>query len=145
MLVHKEEGGAHPTDPMAAMTKAFHYDPASLLFLCLGLEVAATHCFVFQEMMSGTKNILRLDDKHVEQIVTVACKSGGGVASVPVTKLDEWNFKLLVYYVKLCEPRIRPVVLADINNNDLRSIEYHQNFMTLHDNAENSPPVITQT
>ena len=95
--------------------------------------------------MSRPNNVLRLYDKRVEQLVTVARKPGGGVASVPVAELSKWNFKLLVQYVKICELRSRPVVLADINDNSLRSIEYHQNLVTLHENAEKSLPVITQT
>ena len=52
-----------------------------------------------------------------------------------MAELDEWNFKLLIYYAKLCELRRRPVVLADINYNALKMIEYKWNLVTLNDNA----------
>ena len=68
----------------------------------LGFEVAASHRFVFQYMMSRTKNILLLDNKCVKQLVDVARKPGGGAAGFPVVKLVKWNFKLVFYYVKLC-------------------------------------------
>ena len=130
MLLHKERGRAQPPDLMTAMTKSVYYDCTGLMFICLGFEVAAAHCFVFQEMMSGPKNLLRLDDKRVEQFMTVTCKPGEGVSGVPLAGLAEWNFKLTVYYVKLCELSSRPVVLADIHDNSVRSIEDHQNFVT---------------
>ena len=37
------------------------------------------------------------------------------------------------------------MVLADTNDNTLRRIEHHRNLVTLHENAEKSPSVITQT
>ena len=144
MLVHKEGGDKHRPDPMNAITNVLQSDPAGLMFVCLGFEVVAANRFVFKEMMSMPKNILRLGDKRVEQLLNVACKPGGGVAGVPAAKLDECNFKLLVYYVKLCELRIRPVVLDEIKNNALRSIEDHRNLATLHGNMEKPPPGITQ-
>ena len=85
-------------------------------------------------MMSKPKNLLGLYNKRVKKLVTVDCKPGGGLAVVPVAELAEWNFKLVVYYVKLCELRSRPVVLADIDYNDLRGIEDHRNHATLHEN-----------
>ena len=86
---------------MTAMTNSVHSDPSGLMFFRFGFEVAAEHRFVFHEIMSGTKNLLRLYNKRVEKIVTVARKTGGGVSSVPVAELAECNFKLLVYYFKL--------------------------------------------
>ena len=85
--------------------------------------------------MSWTKNLLRLDKKCIKKLVTVARKPCRGVAGVSVDKLAEWNFNLLVYYVKLCELKIRTVVMSDINDNSLRSIEDHQNLATPHDNT----------
>ena len=76
--------------------------------------------------------------------MTVARKPGRWVARVSVGKLAKWNFKLLVYYAKLCELRIRPVFLDEINDNALSSIEDHHNISTLRDNIEESLPVITQ-
>ena len=72
--------------------------------------------------MSKPKNLLGLYNKRVKKLVTVDCKSGEGLAVVPVAKLAEWNFKLVVYYVKLCELRSRPVVLSEIDDNALRII-----------------------
>ena len=95
--------------------------------------------------MYGPNNLLRLDNKCVEQLVTVTCNTCKEVTRVPVAKLSEWNFKLCVYYVKICELRSRPVVLTEKNYNSLRSIEYHQNIMNLNENAEKYSPVITQT
>ena len=69
-------GGVHPPDPMTAMMNAMYSDTAGLMLVCLGFEAVAMHRFVFQEMMSRPNNILRLDDKRVDQIVTVACKTG---------------------------------------------------------------------
>ena len=80
-------GDAHPPDPMTATTNAVQSNPSGLMFVCLCFEVAAAHHFVFQEMMSGPKNILRLDNKRVKQLRTVACKPGRGVAGVSVAKL----------------------------------------------------------
>ena len=137
-------GGAHPPEPMIAITNAMQSDPSGLMFVRLGFEVETAHHFVFLEMMYGPNNLLQIDGKCVEQLVTVACKPGGGVAGAPVTELAELNFKLLVYYVKLCELRSRPVVLDDIGDNALRSIKYHRNYATIHGNTEKSPPVITQ-
>ena len=77
--------------------------------------------------------------------MTVARDPFGGVDGVPVEELAEWNFKLLVYSVKMCELRSRPVVLADIDDNDLSNIEDHRNLATLHENMEKSPPGITQS
>ena len=37
--------------------------------------------------MTGTKNLLRIDDKRFKQFVTFTRKPGGGVAGVPVAKL----------------------------------------------------------
>ena len=113
-----------------------HYDPAGLMFVCLVFEDVYVHCFVFKEMVSTPNKLLRLDDKYVEQLMTIARRPGGGVAGVPVDELDKWNFNFLVYYVKPCDLSIRRVVLAGIIDNDL---------VTLHDNAEKSPPMITQT
>ena len=96
-------------------------------------------------MMYEPNNLLKLDNKNVEQLLTVTCKPDGGVDGVPVVKLSEWNSKLLVYYVKLCALRRRPLVLVDINDNTLMSIEDHQNLVTLHDNAEKYLSVIAQT
>ena len=62
-----------------------------------------------------------------------------------MAELDKLNFNLLVYFVKLCELRSRPVVLEDINDNTLRSIGNHCNLVTLHNNTEKSAPVINQT
>ena len=90
---------------------AMYSDTAGLMLVCLGFEAVAMHRFVFQEMMSRPNNILRLDDKRVDQIVTVACKTGWGVDGVDVAELAELNLKLLVYYVKLCDLRSKPVVL----------------------------------
>ena len=64
---------------------------------------------------------------------------------VPVAKLAEWDFKLLVYYVKLCNFGNIPVVLANINNNSQRIIEDHQNLATLNEHVENYPSVIIQS
>ena len=106
------------------------------MFVCLVFEDVYVHCFVFKEMVSTPNKLLRLDDKYVEQLMTIARRPGGGVAGVPVDELDKWNFNFLVYYVKPCDLSIRRVVLAGIIDNDL---------VTLHDNAEKSPPMITQT
>ena len=95
------------------------------MFVCLGFEVAAEHRFIFQDIMSGTKNLPRLDDKRVGQLVNVDHKPGGGVVGVPVAELAKWNFKLIFYYVKIRELRIRPMVLAEIDDNDPRIIEDH--------------------
>ena len=62
----------------------------------LGFKVAAAHHLFLQEMMSGPKKTLRLDNKRVEQITTFVCNPGGGVVGVTVDELAEWNFKLLV-------------------------------------------------
>ena len=51
-------------------------------------EVASAHRFVFQEMMSGPNNLLWLDDKHVNQLVTIACNAGGEVTWVLVAELS---------------------------------------------------------
>ena len=72
--------------------------------------------------MSGPKNLLRIDDTHVKKLLTVARKPGKGVDSIPVEKLAKRSFKLLVFYVKLCELRSRPVVLSEIDDNALRII-----------------------
>ena len=74
-------------DTMTATTNAMHYEPACLMFVSLGFEIAEVHRFVSQEMMYGPKNILRLCDKRVKQLLTVDCKPGEGVVSVPVDKL----------------------------------------------------------
>ena len=78
-----------PPEHMTTMMNAVHSDPSSSLFVRLGFEVAAAHRFVFQEMMSGTKNLLQLDDNCIEQLVTVARKPDRGVASIPVAELDK--------------------------------------------------------
>ena len=145
MLVQKEGGVAHLPDPMISIMNAVQADPDWLMFFCLGLEVEAGNSSVFQYMMYGTKNLLRLDDKHVKQLTTVAHKPDRGVAKIPVANLAEWNFKLIVYYVKLCELRIRPVVLAVIDGNALKRIEYYLNHLALHNNMEKYLPVITQS
>ena len=95
--------------------------------------------------MYRPKNLLQLYNKRAEQLVTFACNPGVGVAGVPDAELEKCNFKLLVYYVKLCDMRSRPVVLEDIDNNALNSIEYHWDLVILHNNTEKSPPVITKT
>ena len=120
MLVHRGGGGA---DAMSAMINALHSEPAGLIFVYIGFEVAAAHRLFFWEMMSGTNNLLWLDNKIVEKLVTVARTPVRGVAGVLVKELAKWNFRLLVYYAKLCDLRIRPVILADTNDNSLRSIK----------------------
>ena len=39
--------------------------------------------------MFGPKNLLQLDGKRVEKLVTVSRKPGGGVDGVHVAKMDE--------------------------------------------------------
>ena len=120
-------------------------DPDGLMFVHLGFKVTAANRFVFQDMISGPNNILQLYDKRVEKLVNVTRNPGGGVDDAPVDKLAEWNFKLLVYYDKICELRSSLMVLADINDNSLRRIEDNQNLATFHVNSDNSPLVITQS
>ena len=115
------------------------------MFVHLGFKVTAANRFVFQDMISGPNNILQLYDKRVEKLVNVTRNPGGGVDDAPVDKLAEWNFKLLVYYDKICELRSSLMVLADINDNSLRRIEDNQNLATFHVNSDNSPLVITQS
>ena len=87
---------------MNAITNVVHYDPAGLIFVCLGFEVAAAHRFVLQEMMSGPNNLLQLENKHERYFVTVARKTGGGVTRVLVSKPAELNlscFSTMLNYV----------------------------------------------
>ena len=53
---------------MIAIMNTEKYDPDGFIFVCLGFEVAAAQRFVCQEMMSGIKNLLQLDDKRVEKL-----------------------------------------------------------------------------
>ena len=80
-------GKAQPPESMTAITNAVQSDPTGLMFVSLVFEVA--HHFVFQKMMYGPNNILRIDDKLVEQLVTVACKLCGGVDGVSVPELEK--------------------------------------------------------
>ena len=89
-------GGVQLPEPMTAIVDAMHSGPIILMFVCFGFEVVEAYHLVFQEITSGPKNLLWLDNKHFGKLVTVARKPSGGVAGVPVAKLFKWNFKLLV-------------------------------------------------
>ena len=66
------DGCVQPPDPITAMTNTVYFEPAGLMFVRLGFEVAAEHSFVLQDIMSSPKNIIWLDDRRVEKLVTVA-------------------------------------------------------------------------
>ena len=132
-------------DPMIAIKNAIQSDPDGLMLVCLGFEVAAAHCLFFQEIVSGPKNILRIDNKRDEKLMTFYRKPDRGVNGITVAELPKWNFKLLVYYVKLCELSSRPVVTAGMDDNTLIIIGDHRKHATIYDNTEKSLLVITHS
>ena len=46
--------------------------------------------------------------------MNVTRNPGGGVDDAPMDELAEWDFKLLVYFDKICDLRSSLMVLADI-------------------------------
>ena len=83
--------------------------PSGHVFNCMGFNMEAAHCFIFDDMITGPNILCRLDERRVEHIVSVACKPGGGGRGVSVAELSECNFKLLVYFIKKLHKTSRPI------------------------------------
>ena len=65
----------------------------------LGIHHGSSASFFFGKMMTGPDTLRRFDDMQVEHFVSIASKPGGGRRGVPVAKLAEWNFKLIMYFI----------------------------------------------
>ena len=66
-------------------------------------------------MMTGTNTLLRIDDKRVEHLVSIARNPGGGGHGAPVAELAKYNFKLMVYFIKQVDKTGRPIEMNEIH------------------------------
>ena len=115
------------------------------LFVLLGFEIPAAHRFVFTELINDADAFYRLTDKKLTHLIAVARKPGGRVTGVAVAALAEWNFKLLVWLVKLQTMCSCPVDLGAIIPHDLKVHEGLKNRIEKYDNDTIKMPTLTDT
>ena len=107
MADNSDSGSVGPpvVDPVSqalvTTTNEVNASVAGQLFVLLGFEIPDTHRFVFTESINDADALSRLTDKKLAHLIAVARKPGGRVTGVAVTALAEWNFKLLLWLVKL--------------------------------------------
>ena len=115
--------GPPVVDPVAQalvnMTNEVNASVAGQFFVILGFEIPAAHRLVFTESINDADAFSRLTDKKLAHLIAVVHKPGGRVTGVAVAALAEWNFKLLVWLVKLHKMCSRPVGLGAITPHDL--------------------------
>lgn len=95
--------------------------------------------------MTVPNTLCRLDDKIFDHLVSVACNPGGGGHIVPVTKLDEWYFNLLVYIIKNMDNTSHPIEMNGINRILLFDVEDHRTLEKTHEKILVTIPRITQS
>ena len=64
---------------------------------------------------------------------------------MPVVELSEWNFNLLVYFIKQADKTRHPIEVNGIRPTHLSKIEYHRTLEITHDNSLVTSAVITQS
>ena len=119
-------------------------DPSGSLFIQLGFTMEEAHCFVSDEMMTGTDTICHIYDNIVEHLVNVYRKPGGGGCGMPVSKISEWNFKLLVYLIKQEDKIFRTLDMNGIHPTHISDIEDHHTLDMTNDNSLVTALVITK-
>ena len=75
-------------------------DPSGCLFIHLGFTTEAEHCCVLEKFITGPDTIRCLDNTQVDHLVSVSHNPVGVGGGVPVSELSEWNFNLIVYFIK---------------------------------------------
>ena len=86
---------------LLTMKNEINTSVAGQLFVLLGFEIPAAHRFIFTESINDADAFSRLTDKKLAHLIAVVRKPGGKIMGVAVAALAEWNFKLLVWLVKL--------------------------------------------
>ena len=63
---------------------------------------------------------------------------------MPVAKIAEWNFKLLMYFIKQADKTGHPIEMNRIHAIHLSEVEYHRNLEETHENSLVNALVITK-
>ena len=149
MVDDSDAGSVGPTivDPVAqalvTMTNEVNASVAGRLFVLLGFEILAAHRLVFTESINDADAFSRLTDKKLAQLIAVTRKPGGRVTGVAVAALAEWNFKILVWLVKLQTMCSRPVDLGAITTHDLTVHEDLKDTIEKYSNDTIKMPTLT--
>ena len=131
------------TQDLVTMTNEVNASVAGQLFVLLGFEILAAHQFVFTESINDADAFSRLTDKKLAHLIAVTRKPNVRVTGVAVSALAEWNFKLLVWLVKLQIICSRPVDLGAITPPDLTVHEDLKDTIEKYNNDTIKMPTLT--
>ena len=96
-------------------------------------------------MINEADAFSRLNAKKLAHLIEVARKPGGRAIGVAVAALAEWNFKILVWLVKLQKMCIRPEDLGAITTHDLTVHEDLKDMIEKYDNDTIKMTTLTDT